>query len=118
MASKPTSLGVSRSATRKHKNAGVGPFHSIEIALELLFRPRVFQSGGILLYGPILEVWIYIAPVETALAVRRIAEVIDLMSSFAESCYYIGIEGISPAACYIYLCHNGYVCMRKDNKRC
>ena len=76
-----------RSAARKHKDTRVSPFHSLEVALELLFRPRVFQAGSVLLDRPILEVWIYIAPVETAFSVRRITEVIDLVSGFAEFGY-------------------------------
>ena len=44
--------------------------------------------------------------VKYALAIRRIKEIIDLISSVTKSQNHVMIEDIAPTVCYIYLCHS------------
>ena len=55
------------------------------------------QSFGVLLEGSIRGIYIHISPVEPGAAVRRIPEVIDIVTFGLEAIYHLGIVWIPPA---------------------
>lgn len=66
----------------------------------------MFEASSILVDCPVLEGRINIAPMEAALAVRRIAEVVDFVAGSAKSLNDRRVELVSPATCYIDFCHS------------
>ena len=60
-------------------------------------RPTDGQSLSILLKRPIRGVFIHVSPMEACAAVRRIPEVIDIVSFGFEALNHLGIVRIPPA---------------------
>ncbi len=103
----PAGLGVGGSAAGEYQDADIGPTHGIEIALESVSGPFVVQVADVVLGGPIGPIGIYVLPKEAAFAIRRVAEIKYLVSLLAELLYHLGLVGVLPAGCYVYLCHVG-----------
>ena len=101
----PSGFRMRASAAREYEQACIRPVESVKVGLELPFRRLVLQSLLVVFYAPFFEVRIYILPHECSMVVRRIAEIVDLVSEFAEFSYNLRVISVSPAACYIYPCH-------------
>ena len=60
------------------------------------------------IHSPLIKVRVDILLHKCAMIMRRITEVIYFVAELTESLYHIWKILISPAACYIYLCHSFY----------
>jgi hypothetical protein len=89
----------------EYQEAGVGPFQSIEVALELKLRCRMTQAFLVPGDIPTVKFRIKILPEESTFAVRGIPEIIYFVSAFPKPVHNFRVKLVSPAACYIYLCH-------------
>lgn len=104
---KPTGLGVSTSTTGKHEHADVARLHGLNVVVELADSFRVLQLSAILLRRPLHVVGSDVAPLETFVARRRVAKVVDLMTCLAQSSHHAFVVLIAPTAGNIdvMLCH-------------
>ena len=65
----------------------------------------MLKSFLVFLDGPFVKVRVDIFPHECSVIVRRVAEIVHFVTVFAEFIHYIWEILVSPAACYVYLCH-------------
>jgi hypothetical protein len=88
---------VGTAATREYQDAGVGGFESIQVCGELTFREWMVQSFGVFFKGPVWSILVYISPMETGTTVRRVTEIINIVSFGPKAVYHFGVIGVSPA---------------------
>jgi hypothetical protein len=65
----------------------------------------MFKSLLIVLHIPLVEIRIKVLPEESAFAMRGIAEIVNLVASLTQGIDHLRIVLVSPAACYVDLCH-------------
>ena len=84
-------------AAGEDEDAGVGPFQSLQVGLELPFGLRMVQALGILRKAPVRGVFVDVRPAETISAVRRIPEIIDFVPGLPEAGHHFGEISVPPA---------------------
>ena len=81
----PPGFGEGATSTRQDQQASVRPGQCLDIVGKLLLCFRAFQVLSILGDTPVHIIGIHIRPMESARALRRVAEVINLVTSCPES---------------------------------
>ena len=71
---------MSAAAAGNNKDASVGLLLGLQIRHKLTFSKRMAQSLLVLLEGPIRGIFVHICPVKAVTTVRRIPEIINIMS--------------------------------------
>ena len=71
-------------AARKDEDTGIGPLESLQVRLELTLSQRMMQTLGVLAERPVESLLVDVSPTETIPAMRRIPEIINLMTSQAK----------------------------------
>jgi hypothetical protein len=96
---------VSAAATRENQDAGVGRFEGIQVCSELTFGEWMVQSFGVFLKSPVRSILVYISPMETGTTVRRVTEIIDIVTFGPKAGYHFWVIRVSPTGGYVDMSH-------------
>lgn len=88
---------MSAAAAGNNKDASVGLLLGLQIRHKLTFSKRMAQSLLVLLEGPIRGIFVHICSVKAVTTMRRIPEIINIMSILPETTYNLRIILVSPA---------------------
>ena len=57
----------------------------------------MMQPFGVFFKSPVGSILVYISPMETGATVRRVPEIIDIVSFGSKAVYHFRVIGVSPA---------------------